>query len=263
MNTIIDFTTRLTKKAGKCLLSYFENSQIKTNLKSDRSIVTEADLACNRLITNAIQNNYPEDGIVSEEGETVYPQGRSYVWVIDPLDGTTNFSLGLHYWGVSITRLFNGTPEIAINYFPIVNELYIASKGHGATLNGSSIDVSNIEQKQPKPFFSCCSRTHKRYSIDLKYKTRILGSAAYGLTTVAKGAAILAFEVTPKIWDLSGSWLIIQESGGFIASYNGENIYPLTPGTDYSRISYPILAAISQKEWGIGREKIREKSNLL
>jgi myo-inositol-1(or 4)-monophosphatase len=262
MNTITDFTTHLAKQAGDCLLSYFDTRNIKINLKLDQSVVTDADMASNKLIVDSIRNHYPEDGILSEEGDTVYPPDHPYVWIIDPLDGTTNFSLGLHYWGVSITRLFNGEPDIAVNYFPILSELYLASKGNRATLNGTKLNGNQIRKANPRPFFSCCSRTHKRYYVDIKYKTRILGSATYGLSSVAKGTAIVAFEVTPKIWDFSACWLIVQESEGIISPYGGEKIFPLRPGTDYSKISYPILAAISQKEWKAAREQISPKNNI-
>jgi myo-inositol-1(or 4)-monophosphatase len=259
MNTIVNFTTQLAKQAGDCLLSYFDTRNLEINIKLDQSVVTDADMASNKLIIDSIRNQYPEDGILSEEGCTVYPPDRPYVWIIDPLDGTTNFSLGLHYWGVSINRLFNGEPDLAVNYFPKLNEIYIASKGKSAELNGTRLNVNRIRKVNPSPFFSCCSRTHKRYFVNIKYKTRILGSATYGLSSVAKGAAIVAFEVTPKIWDLSASWLIVRESEGIISPFSGEKIFPLAPGKDYSKISFPVLAAISQKEWDSARKQISPK----
>ena len=111
----------------------------------------------------------------------------------------------------------------------------------------------------PATFFSTCSRTNRRYAIDIRYKTRILGSAAYGLCTVARGSAILAFEVTPKVWDFSASWLITQEAGGIIASHDGNSPFPLIPGHDYEKKSYPLLVAATQEIWEDGREKIRKK----
>ena len=206
-----------------------------------------------------IAQNFPNDGILSEEAGTIYPPNKHAVWIIDPLDGTTNFSLGLHYWGVSIARLMDGSPDLGVLYFPLLDELFTASKGAGAFLNGSQLIVKPPAPDQPTSFFSCCSRGNRFYNVEIRYKTRILGSAAYGLATVARGSAILAFEVTPKVWDFSASWLITQEAGGIIAPYEGDNPYPLIPGIDYAEKSYPLLTAASFELLAEGRKKITKK----
>jgi myo-inositol-1(or 4)-monophosphatase len=257
MNEPLEFTKRLVVDAGKILLDYYRSYRIKQSQKADNSIITEADLASDEIIRNAIRNEYPEDGILSEEENTIYPFGKRFVWVIDPLDGTTNYSLGLHHWGVLITRLLNGKPVLTVLHFPLLCETFIAIRGKGATLNGNQIQVIPEENIGKATFFSCCSRTHQKFHVDIPYKTRVLGSAGYGLTTVAKGSAILAFEVIPKIWDFVGSWLITQESGGYIAPLNCENIFPMQPGIDYQKVSYPILSAITKKYWEYGRERIQ------
>ena len=76
---------------------------------------------------------------------------------------------------------------------------------------------------------------------------------------MARGSAVLAFEVTPKVWDFSASWLITQEAGGVITPINGESPFPLVPGNDYEKKSYPLLAAVTQELWDQGKKKIREK----
>jgi myo-inositol-1(or 4)-monophosphatase len=259
MNKALDFASQLAQDTGHLLLDFYKTSGIQANLKPDHTVVTEADLAADCFIHDSIQAKFPEDGILSEEASTIYPEGKSHVWIIDPLDGTTNFSLGLHYWGVSIARLWEGNPEIAALFFPLLGELFMASKGGGATLNGARLHVKSPESSQPETFFSCCSRTHRQYKVDIRYKTRILGSAAYGLSSVARGSAILAFEVTPKVWDFSGSWLITQEAGGVIAPLNGGSPFPLVPGKDYGPIKYQLLAATTQANWDEGKRKIRKR----
>lgn len=255
----LEFTTQLALKTGKLLTDYYQPAGIDVNIKSDRTVVTEADLAADQLLRDAITQAYPEDGILSEEAGTIYPPDKHAVWIIDPLDGTTNFSLGLHYWGVSIARLVDGYPDIGVLYFPLLDELFSASKGGGAYLNGSQLKVKPPTPDQPTSFFSCCSRGNRFYEVQIGYKTRILGSAAYGLATVARGSAVLAFEVTPKVWDFSASWLITQEAGGIIAPYEGKNPFPLIPGTDYAAESYPLLTAASSKLLAEGRTKIQKK----
>ncbi|MCJ7701602.1 MAG: hypothetical protein MUO62_08480 [Anaerolineales bacterium] len=260
MKTSLDFTSHLAQEAGKLLLDYYQPSGIQAKFKSDRTVVTEADLAADRLISAALQGKFPNDGILSEEKNTTFPQDKTFVWIIDPLDGTTNFSLGLHYWGVSIARLRNGNPDLAVLYFPLLDELYTASQGGGAFLNGNRLQVKTPSPSQPTTFFSCCSRAHKHYQIDLRYKTRILGSAAYSLCTVARGSSRLAFEVTPKVWDFSGSWLITREAGGVIAPLEGSTPYPLVPSVDYSSKSFPLLVATTLQEWAKGKEKIKKRT---
>lgn len=258
MNTL-KFATQLAQKTGKLLEKYYQPAGTNVSLKSDQTVVTEADLAADKLIREAIIQKFPDDGILSEEAGTLYPPDKQAVWIIDPLDGTTNFSLGLHYWGVSIARLVNGSPNIGVLYFPLLDELFTAAKGGGAFLNNRQLIVKPPSQDQPTSFFSCCSRGNRFYKIKIRYKTRILGSAAYGLATVARGSAILAFEVTPKVWDFSASWLITQEAGGIIAPYEGEQPFPLIPGIDYAAKSYPLLTAASSELLAEGRAKIQKK----
>ena len=253
------FAIQLAQETGQILLNYYQRSGIQSKLKSDQTIITEADKQADQYLRQQISSTYPEDGILSEEACTTYPTDKKNVWIIDPLDGTTNFSLGLHYWGISIARLENGFPEIGVLYFPLLNEIIIAGKGEGAFLNGNRLEVKSQSPLKFTSFFSCCSRTIRYYDVDLKYKTRILGSAAFGLAAVARGSAIISFEVTPKLWDFSASWLITEEAKGYITTLAGKEPYPLTPGKDYGNLSYPLLAAASPELLVEGKTKIRKK----
>ncbi len=259
MTAALAFAIQLAHQAGQLLLDH--HSRIKeAKLKPDRSIVTDADLAADRLIAGEIHAHYPGELILSEE---LQPQlsgspGGS-MWVIDPLDGTTNFSLGLPFWGISIARLFNGRPDMGVLYFPQLDELYSAQAGGGAEYNGSALLSEHPLVNQPVSFFSCCSRTYRKFDIKLRYKPRILGSAAYSLCSVARGIAVIAFEATPKIWDLAAAWLLVQEAGGIIESYDGSAPFPLREGVDYRQTSFPTLAAISATQMTEARQKIIRK----
>ena len=178
--------------------------------------------------------------------------------MVDPLDGTTNFNLGLPFWGVSIARLVAGWPETAALYFPQLGELYSAQKGQGAWLNGQPLRVRR-DQFRKLSFFACCSRTLKHYQVDIPYKTRILGCAAYTFCAVARNIAILGFEATPKIWDIAGAWLVLQEAGGEIAALDGQPPLPLRPGLDYACQAFPTLAAADAERLAWARERIRPK----
>jgi myo-inositol-1(or 4)-monophosphatase len=259
MTAAFDFARNLALQAGRILLGYFHPTGTQQKIKADRTVVTQADLAADELICTSIRDAYPGDGILSEEGNTIYQVYRRHVWVIDPLDGTTNFSLGLHYWGVVITRLTDGIPDLTALYFPLLDEIFSAEKGGGAWLNGEKLRVIEGDSTRKTTFFSCCSRTQRHYKVDIPYKTRILGSAAYGLCTVARQSAILAFEATPKIWDFAGSWLITEEAGGIIAPLNEEQVFPLRPGVDYQARKHPMLAAPNQDRWDFGKQRIQFK----
>ncbi|MEA2008094.1 MAG: inositol monophosphatase family protein [Chloroflexota bacterium] len=259
-NSILTFTTALAKEAGALLKEYFPRQGLDSHLKSDNSLVTEADLAADRLIRQAIQKEYPNDGILSEEKGTVYPNGYTQVWVIDPLDGTTNFSLGLHYWGVSIARLRNGRPETAAVYFPLVDELYTAQEGQGAFLNGEPLHIRGASLNNPNSFFACCSRTYKNYRGNLPYKTRTLGSAVYHLCAVAKGAAIVAFEATPRLWDLAGGWLIVREAGGVIQTLDEKAPFPAQEGYEYEKRGFPTLAAATPQLMKESQDQLTPKT---
>ena len=243
----LEFLIDLAYQSGELLLKYFQNIDLKTEFKSDRSIVTEADLAADNLIAQALEERFPNDWILSEELQPNYPSETETVnptiWIVDPLDGTTNYSLGLHIWGVLLAQLIDGYPELAVLYFPLIDELYSAQRGGGAYLNNKQIKVLPPNPGRPLPFFTCCSRTFQNYKVNIPYKTRILGSAAYTFCCIARGIAILGFEATPKIWDIAGAWLLVKEAGGFVEPLHGNNPFPLRSGIDYAKQEFPTLVA--------------------
>ncbi len=253
METPLSFATLLAQRIGKLLLEYYGEATFQTSLKPDRTVVTEVDLIADRLIAQAIRERFPEDGLISEELQPAYAaQSRSAarsngpepaMWVVDPIDGTTNFSLGLHYWGVLIARLVNGWPETGVLYFPLIQELYTAQRGEGAFFNGKRLQVQPPNPDQSATFFSCCSHTHRRYRVSVPYKTRILGSAGYSMCCVAGGVALLSFEATPKVWDIAAGWLLVSEAGGSVETLDGSQPFPLQPGIEYASQSYPTLSA--------------------
>ena len=260
MQSKLEFAIQTSRKAGRLLLDYFQPSGMQADLKADHSVVTEADIASDKMIAKEIQGSYPADRILSEELHTSIPDytGKN-VWIVDPLDGTTNFSLGLPIWGVLIALTVDGRPELASLYFPAIDELYSVQHGQGSYLNGKQITVKPTDPKQPWSFFSCCSRTFRNYTVSIPYKIRILGSAAYSLCCVARGIALLGFEATPKIWDIAGAWLLVQEAGGVIETYDDSAPFPLIPGKDYSRQDYPTLAAATPRLISKAHSQIQPK----
>lgn len=258
MSEDLSFARSLAFEAGKLLLDYYRKPDLQRKIKSDHSVVTEADLAADGLISQSIHQRYPDDLVISEELRSDYiPNAPGAVWIVDPLDGTTNFSLGLHVWGVLLCRIADGFPELTVMYFPLLDELYSAYQGQGAFLNEKRIHVRPLDTEYPLPFFACCSRTFRRYAVSVPYKVRILGSAAYTFCALARGAAILGFEATPKIWDIAGAWLLVGEAGGVIDGLEGGAPFPLQEGVNYSRQSFPTLGAATEDELAKARGQIK------
>lgn len=264
METPLEFAARLAKQAGALLHEQFCSGEWSASLKFDRSVVTSADLSAEQLIQRAIQERFPNDFLLSEE---LHPQleveaieTNRAVWIVDPLDGTTNFSLGLVYWGVLIARLIHGWPMVAAAYFPAIGELYTAQKGLGAWLNDDPLVIRPPDEKRPLSFFACCSRTHRRYDVRVPYKARILGSAAYTFCSVARSIAVLGFEATPKIWDLAAPWLVVSEAGGVIQAHCDVQPFPLKPGVDYSAVYFPTLAGANREYFERARQWISPKT---
>jgi myo-inositol-1(or 4)-monophosphatase len=220
-------------------------------------------MRADQFITKSIHDNFPHDRLLSEELQPNFTgpgQDRgSATWIIDPLDGTTNFSLGFYIWGVLITRLVDGWPDCTVMYFPKIHECYSAKYGQGAYLNENQIRVESPSKERPLSFFSCCSRTFRRYNVNVPYKARILGSAAYTFSALAHGIAVLGFEAMPKIWDIAGAWLLVQEAGGVIEPFDGNQPFPLKDDIEYRQQSYPTIGAATQEVLNRARQQITPK----
>ncbi len=253
------FIRNLSVETGEILRELYAQGRGGARYKADQTLLTEADLAADRHITAAIRSAFPDDHILSEEHETSYPADGRPTWIVDPLDGTTNFSQGLHHWGVSICRVVAGFPQHAALAFPLIGEVFTAQAGSGATLNGSRLVVPPAES-HPVSFFLADSRLNRRYTADLPYKPRILGSAAYNFCGIAKGIAVIGFESIPKIWDIAGSWLVLKEAGGAMQGLESE-IFPLIPATDYRKRSYPVAGAADEMLLASALAAIKRISN--
>ncbi|MGB9640979.1 MAG: inositol monophosphatase family protein [Anaerolineales bacterium] len=256
----LDFATRLCSESGKLLLQFFHHRHLQPSRKADRSLVTEADVAVDTLIHAAIQEAYPEDFLISEELNPIISNATmKNGWIIDPLDGTTNFVLGLPYWGILITKIEAGYPVLSAQYFPVVDELYQIGNGYPPTLNGNPIRAESETEPGFTTIFSCCSRTYRHYQVDIRYKTRIFGCAGYSLSSVARGISRIAFEATAKIWDLAAAWVLIPHCGGEIGVLLGDEPFPIQPDIHYQTKNYPVLAAASKIWFNEAKQSIKSK----
>lgn len=258
----LEFAVETAKAAGGLLIERFFKEEKDVSLKTDGTIVTRADLEIDEMIRSRITQRFPEDSLYSEEipHQAGLASDSPHLWVIDPIDGTTNFALGLSIWGVLIARLKAGLPEFAAMYFPLLDELYTVQRNKGAYCNGKRIHTQPPSAERPYSFFACCSRTFRHYQVSIRYKARILGSAAYSFCCLARGAAVIAFESTPKIWDIAGPWLLVEEANGAIATLDSTSPFPFHPeATPFNQV-FPTLAAASSQLLEKARAQIKPKS---
>jgi myo-inositol-1(or 4)-monophosphatase len=207
--------------------------RLTVRTKQDNDFVSEVDHAAEQAIIEILLGAYPKHAILAEESGIT---GESeFQWVIDPLDGTTNFLHGFPQYSISIALLHRGQLDQAVIYDPVRNELFTASKGAGAFLNDRRIRVSKrakLAEALIGTGFPYRDFTHlDAYTAmfrDLVQKTSGLrrpGSAAIDLAWVAAGRTDGFFEIGLNPWDIAAGCLLIQEAGGLVTDFAGEDGY--------------------------------------
>lgn len=254
----LTFARRLARDVGQQLK--LDTGRAPATLKRDGTLVTDADKEADRAFVSAIRERFPGHGIISEEQETVY-HGQRFCWVIDPIDGTTNFARGLAIWGISIALLHKGRPLLGILEFPMLSQQYHAVRDGGAFLGQNRLRVREPSAHEQTEFLTVCSRTRRYFEVTLPYKVRALGCVAYHLASVASGSVTVSVEASPKVWDLAAGWLMIQEAGGVVGPLLDDSPlpFPLVAGRDYARRPFPLLSATSQKAWANARQGLALK----
>jgi len=251
---VLEFSRTTTAGVGSKLMEDF--GQLQPSQKADGSLVTSADLQANREITLAIAAKFPDWGILSEEEVRVFPD-REWCWVIDPVDGTTNFTRGIPLWGISLGLLYRGLPIFGSIYFPPVKQFFhgfwsdrplpVPLPSVGAYLNDRPITVS-ADAPSSNHFFSFCSRSISTFrSESFPCKVRMLGVASYNLLTIAAGIALGGVEATPKVWDLAAVWVIVKAAGGIWVPLDDRSPFPLYSGENYHDLSFPTLIVSRQE----------------
>ncbi len=228
-STVIECAT----SAGKLLLRHFgkvRNVRVKEN---QSSVVTEADLASERHILSLIRRRFPDHNVVAEESG-FQDRGSVYTWVVDPLDGTSNFAAGLPWFGVLVNVLECGSPLLAAMYLPIEDRLYFAARGQGATRNGRPVHVTRESR---------WSRLLCAYGLDTGSDPELVrrqGLLLGGLVGLARNVratnSLIDFAYTidgrlgavvnlnTRIWDIAAPALLLPEAGGELTDLRGRPI---------------------------------------
>ena len=234
---IVTGVEKIAVEAGELLMGYFR-SEIDLRYKGVANIVTTADTASERLIVERVTGLVPETAILAEEGGgSINPDGLT--WIIDPLDGTTNFAHGFPWFCVSIALVEGMIPVIGVIYHPVNRELFVAVRDNGATCNGRPIHVSNVSALKHGLLttgFYYYKGDELRRQIDVFERVhqavqtvRRPGSAALDLAYVAGGFFDAFWEKGLASWDISAGLLLIEEAGGIVSDYEG------SPATVVSR----------------------------
>jgi len=229
---LLNFAIQVARDAGNLLVQRLGAAQI-TN-KGDIDLVTEADIAAEELIIDRIRSHYPLHGILAEESGETIQEGSSrseWKWIIDPLDGTTNYAHGYPCFCVSIGVEHAGALEIGVVYDPMRNEMFAAERGQGATLNERRIRVSDVEELNRAMMctgFPYDVRTRADFARDFTNFTlhaqavRRDGSAALDLAYVACGRFDGFWEDGLNTWDIAAGALLVSEAGGRITNFENE-----------------------------------------
>ena len=239
---ILSFSQSITQQVGSQLLADF--GQVQALEKADGSLVTQSDQWADQQLRQAIATTFPSHGVLSEEVEHVFP-GTEWCWVIDPVDGTTNFTRGIPIWGISLGLLHQGTPVFGYVYLPPLAQTFhgfwsAPCQANGAFLNQVPIHT-RTDDLGPNQFFSLCARSVSVLHQPFPCKIRMLGAASYNFLIVAAGATLGGVEATPKIWDIAAVWPIVQAAGGVWLPLESEPIFPLQVGENYGDRAYPTL----------------------
>lgn len=202
--------------------------------KGEIDLVTEADRRSEKLIVGRLREAFPDHSIIAEEsgGEG----GAEYLWLVDPLDGTTNYAHGFPWFSVSIALLKEGEPILGVIYHPVLNELFWAEKGKGSWLNGIKIFVSRTPELSSSflatgfPYDIRESKAnnlgHFSHFALKALAIRRAGSAALDLAYLACGRFDGFWELKLHPWDMAAGFLLVIEAGGMVTDFKGDKFNP-------------------------------------
>lgn len=246
----VEFVKQLALEGGRMIKDKFLNRDKAVNNKiSGADLVTETDIAVEKHLIGKVKAAFPAHAFLCEES-CVHDQKLTdeLTWIMDPIDGTTNFVHSFPMCCVSIGFAVAGRVEIGVVYNPILDELYSATRGGGAFMNGQRIKASTVKelssalasvgfavamcQKLKDPALPAAQRSeitrirrqviaHTDMLVEVAHDIRRIGSAALDLCAIAMGRTDVYFEIGPKEWDFAAGMLIVEEAGGHVCDYDG------------------------------------------
>lgn len=233
MDELIVKIENIVKVCAKQIIDVKQETIEIENKEGIGNIVTQYDKKIQEELKSSLLNLLPEANFIGEENDYGEILKTGYTFIVDPIDGTTNFSRNLSLSAISVALLKDAEPYIGVCYNPYIDEMFIAQKGKGAYLNGKSIKVSNKKLQE-----GILLTGNAPYYADMREKSlkiikkiamiasdfRRFGSAVIELCNIACGRAELYFELKLQPWDYAAGMLIVKEAGGNVSQMNGEKI---------------------------------------
>lgn len=259
LKSICNQVIEISRKTGKYIKSEAEGISLgKADYKGTNDLVTHVDRESERLIVEALNKILPEAGILAEEGKYSDKESK-YKWIIDPLDGTTNFVHGIPAYTISIALMENDVPIIGVVHDVSREECFSACKGGGTKLNGKKVNVStNASLDQclmatgfPVTVFDRIDDVLKivKSFIEETHGVRRFGSAALDLAYVSCGRFEGYFEYNLNAWDVAAGALLVQEAGGLVSDFSGKENFIFGKEILAGNAAQPDMLMIISRDW--------------
>jgi myo-inositol-1(or 4)-monophosphatase len=225
----LEVAAEAARKAGEILKTHFRKKTL-VKYKGRANIVTDTDLRSEEILKSFLLAEYPDHSILSEESQAI-TGNSSYKWVLDPLDGTNNYSFGIPFFSIVIALAKGKDVLLGIVYDPLRDEMFSARKGNGATLNDSPIHITRRKTVQESLIGLDLGYVDEKGKRSLEFITslwpemyayRIMGSAALGMAYTACGRLDLYFHFLLYPWELACGQLLVTEAGGVVTDLEGK-----------------------------------------
>jgi myo-inositol-1(or 4)-monophosphatase len=232
--TELEVAQQAARTAGAVLTEYFERGVTTRTKSASVDLVTDADVNAERAIAEVLRKAWPDHAILGEE-ENAADVRSEHLWIVDPLDGTTNFAHGIPHFAVSIAYYRSGVPQVGVIYNPVRDDWYIAERGRGATYNGRPISVGQQQQLSEvligtgfyydrgammEATLAALGRLFRQQIRGI----RRMGTASLDLAMVATGQLGGFFEYQLSPWDFAAGRLLLEEAGGRITTTEGATL---------------------------------------
>lgn len=229
INQALKLAILASKQAGQKLKKiYLQSEKINTVLKSKHQVVTKADQVAENVIINKIKKKFPNHSILSEEMGAIN-SGKDYLWIIDPLDGTTNFVIKNPLFSTTLALVYKKQVVLGVIYAPILTEFYVTILGQGSFYNQKKIKVSKLKQINRGFHTYCYGSSKNKYSeLAISYyqtmfkqgnEIRQLGSATLEFARVARGITESIVIPGANAWDVAAGSLLVKEAGGKVTDF--------------------------------------------
>ncbi|MHC4458787.1 MAG: inositol monophosphatase family protein [Planctomycetota bacterium] len=224
----------------------------KASIKNKAELVTAADAKCQQIIVDRIKETYPDHGFIAEEGQggKLFKQpprwAERFWWVIDPIDGTTNFAHKMLLFTVSVAVMYEGEPIVGAVFEPATDSMFTAVKGGEAQLNNRRITASR-DQLGEFTSVGLDSHFHKglpKWACEIIQRTKFrnFGTVSLQFAYVAKGGLVATIASCPKLWDIAAGALIAEAAGAIISDWKGGKIFPIDLDS-YEGAELQVIAA--------------------